>query len=56
MNYKETLFFIGKCLTITHKNQNNVLVEKELKSNNIDWDVVVKVITVIMFFLLCIAI
>jgi hypothetical protein len=45
MNYKETLFFIGKCLTITHENHNNVLVEEELKSNNIDWDAVVKVST-----------
>jgi hypothetical protein len=45
MNYKETLFFIGKCLTITHENHNTVLVEEELKSNNIDWDAVVKVST-----------
>jgi hypothetical protein len=45
MNYKETLFFIGKCLTISHENHNNVLVEEELKSNNIDWDTVVKVST-----------
>jgi hypothetical protein len=45
MNYKETLFFIGKCLTIAHENHNNVLVEEELKSNHIDWDAVVKVST-----------
>ena len=45
MNYKETLFFIGKCLTITHEEKNTVLVEKELKSGNIDWDAVVKVST-----------
>jgi hypothetical protein len=32
-------------LTITHENHNNVLVEEELKSNNIDWDAVVKVST-----------
>jgi hypothetical protein len=45
MNYKETLFFIEKCLTITHENHNTVLVEEELKSNNIDWDVLIKVST-----------
>ncbi|OSY88504.1 hypothetical protein WH52_07060 [Tenacibaculum holothuriorum] len=45
MNYKDTLFFIGKCLTITHEEHNCVLVEKELKKGNIDWDSVVKVST-----------
>ena len=45
MTYKETLFFIGKCLTITHEEQHKTLVEEELKSNNIDWDAVVKVST-----------
>ena len=45
MNYKETLFFIGKCLTIAHENHNKILVEDALKSNNIDWDAVVKVST-----------
>jgi hypothetical protein len=45
MTYKETLFFIGKCLTITHEEHNKILVENELKSENIDWDAVVKVST-----------
>lgn len=45
MNYKETLLFIGKCLTITHEKHNRELIEKELKLNNIDWDSVVKVST-----------
>ncbi|KGL62811.1 nucleotidyltransferase family protein [Polaribacter sp. Hel1_85] len=45
MNYKETLFFIGKCLTINHEIKNKVLIETELKSGNIDWDPVVKVST-----------
>lgn len=45
MNYKETLFFIGKCLTISHEEHNKILVKEELKSGKIDWDSVVKVST-----------
>ena len=45
MTYKETLFFIGKCLTITHEEHNRSLVEEKLKKNSIDWDSVVKVST-----------
>ena len=45
MNYKETLFFIGKCLTINHEAHNKNLVEKELKGDAVDWDNVVKVST-----------
>jgi len=45
MTYKETLFFIGKCLTINHEKQHAVLVENDLKANVIDWDAVVKVST-----------
>jgi hypothetical protein len=43
MTYKQTLFFIGKCLTINHEKHNKIIVEEELKSNHIDWDAVVKV-------------
>jgi hypothetical protein len=43
--YKETLFFIGKCLTINHEKHNRILVEKDLKAGHIDWDTVVKVST-----------
>ncbi|WP_158841375.1 nucleotidyltransferase family protein [Polaribacter sp. L3A8] len=45
MNYKETLFFVAKCLTINHEEKNKILVEKELKSRNTDWDSVVKLST-----------
>ncbi|WP_272149918.1 nucleotidyltransferase family protein [Tenacibaculum aiptasiae] len=45
MTYKETLFFVGKCLTITHEAKNKEIIEKELKSGNIDWDNVVKLST-----------
>ena len=45
MNYKETLFFVGKCLTITHEDHNKTIVEKEIKSGNVDWDNVVKLST-----------
>ncbi|MEE9349554.1 MAG: nucleotidyltransferase family protein [Flavobacteriaceae bacterium] len=45
MNYKETLFFVGKCLTISHEEQNREIVEHEIKSGNVDWDSVVKLST-----------
>ncbi len=45
MNYKETIYFIGKCLTINHEEKNKILVEKDLKSETVDWDAVVKVST-----------
>lgn len=45
MNYKETLFFIGKCLTINHEHHNKLIIEKQLKDTTVDWDAVVKVST-----------
>lgn len=45
MNYKETLFFIGKCLTISYEEHNFSIVEKQIKSDQINWDNVVKVAT-----------
>ncbi len=45
MNYKETLYFIAKCLTISLEDKNRQEIEKQLKSTSIDWDSVVKVST-----------
>ena len=45
MNYKETLFFVGKCLTISHEEHNRKIVEQAIKSENVDWDNVVKLST-----------
>lgn len=45
MNYKETLFFVGKCLTIYHEKSNRKEIETLLKSNKINWDNVVKLST-----------
>ena len=45
MNYKETLYFVAKCLTISVEDRNKEAIEKQLQSNNIDWDSVVKVST-----------
>jgi len=45
MTYKDTLFFVGKCLTITHEKGNRAQVEKRLKSGKVDWDNVVKLST-----------
>ena len=46
MNYKETLCFVAKYLTITLEAKNRKEIEKQLKSTSIDWDAVVKVSTV----------
>lgn len=43
MTYKETLSFIGKCLTINYEKHNSLFVEKDLKSGHVDWDSVVKI-------------
>ena len=45
MNYKQTLFFIAKCLTISLEDKNRQEIEKQLQSDTIDWDAVVKVST-----------
>ncbi|CAM1345685.1 nucleotidyltransferase family protein [Tenacibaculum amylolyticum] len=45
MTYKETLFFVGKCLTINHEAHNKEIVKELLESNTVDWDAVVKVST-----------
>ncbi|MDA8957063.1 nucleotidyltransferase family protein [bacterium] len=45
MNYKETLFFIAKCLTISLEEKNKVEIEIILKTTDIDWDAIVKVST-----------
>ena len=45
MNYKETLFFIAKCLTISLEEKNRDEIEIILKTTDIDWEAVVKVST-----------
>ena len=45
MNYKETLYFIAKCLTISLEAKNRQEIEIILKTTEIDWDAVVKVST-----------
>ena len=45
MNYKETIYFIAKCLTISLESKNRQEIEKQLKSTSIGWDAVVKVST-----------
>lgn len=45
MNYKETLFFIGKCLTINYEKHNKTIVEEKIKLDKVDWDNVVKLST-----------
>lgn len=45
MNYKETLFFVAKCLTISLDEKNRKEIENQLKTTQIDWDAVVKLST-----------
>ena len=45
MNYKETLYFISKCLTISLEEKNRDEIEIILKTMNVDWEAVVKVST-----------
>ena len=45
MNYKETLYFVAKCLTISTEEKNRDEIEFILKTTDVDWDTVVKVST-----------
>ena len=45
MNYKEILYFISKCLTISLEESNRLEIEKQLQSKTIDWEAVVEVST-----------
>ena len=42
MTYKETLFFIAKCLTVSLEKKNKEIILKKLQSQKIDWDKFVK--------------
>ena len=42
MNYKETLFFIAKCLTISLEEKNRDEIELTLNTTDVEWDDVVK--------------
>jgi len=45
LNYKEILYFISKCLTISLEESNRQEIEKRLQIKNIDWETVVEVST-----------
>ena len=45
MNYKETLYFVATCLTISLEEKNRDEIEIFLKTTDVDWDAVVKVST-----------
>jgi hypothetical protein len=45
LNYKETLFFIAKCLTISLEEKNRDEIKFMLKTTDVDWEAVVKVST-----------
>ena len=45
MNYKETLFFVAKSLTISLEEKNRDEIELMLKTKDVDWEAVVKLST-----------
>ncbi|MBG7611731.1 nucleotidyltransferase family protein [Polaribacter sp. BAL334] len=45
MTYKDTLFFVGQCLTINHEEKNKVAIESQLAAGTVDWEAVVKLST-----------
>jgi hypothetical protein len=45
LNYKKTLFFIAKSLTISLEEKNRDEIEFMLKTTNVDWEAVVKLST-----------
>jgi len=45
LNYKENLFFIAKCLSISLEEKNRDEIELVLKTTDLDWESVVKVST-----------
>jgi hypothetical protein len=45
LDYKETLYFVAKCLTISLEEKNRQAIETKLQSTSIDWDAVVKLST-----------
>ena len=45
MRYKQTFYFIAKCLSISLDQKNKTAIEKTLQANTIDWDAVVKLST-----------
>ena len=45
MIYKDALFFIAKCLTISHDEKNSSSIAKYIESGLVDWEVIVKAST-----------
>lgn len=45
MTFKETLFFVGRCLTINHDPFNKLYVSEKISNNSVDWDKIVQVST-----------
>ena len=45
MTYKETLFFVAKCLTISLEEENKKEIENQLKTTEVAWETVVKAST-----------
>lgn len=45
MTYKETFYFVAKCLTISLESKNKKDIKHQLETTSINWDQVVKLST-----------
>ena len=45
MTYKETFYFVAKCLTISLEPENKKAIKKQLETTTINWDQIVKLST-----------
>lgn len=45
MEYKEALYFVATCLSISLEIDSRMIIEKKLKHDDINWDVIVKLST-----------
>ncbi len=45
MNYKETLFFVARSLTVNHEKHNYEFVRNQIQDKKVDWDNVVQLST-----------
>ena len=50
MNYKETLYFVAQCLTLSLEPEKRLVIQQKSQAGSIDWEAVVKVSTAHLVF------
>ena len=45
MNYKEALYFIAQCLTLSLEPEKRLAIQQQLEAGTVNWEAVVKVST-----------